>query len=146
VVAKTPVWIIGKPYADSDRYGQRFVALSRQNPQIIRYEGAISERALLARIYREARGFVLLSTMESLSLSALEAAACECPLLLSDLPWARTTFKEEASYCPIASTFETAACLRKFYDSAPNLGTPSKPPSWSEIARQLKAIYEGVLR
>ncbi len=58
----------------------------------LRYEGAIQDRARLARIYREARGFVLLSAMETRSLSAEEAAACECPLLLSDLPWAHSAF------------------------------------------------------
>jgi glycosyltransferase involved in cell wall biosynthesis len=145
VIAKTPLWIIGKPYADSDPYAQRFLTLARQNSQIIRYEGAISDRTQLARIYREARGFVLLSTMESLSLSALEAAACECPLLLSDLPWARTTFKEDASYCPIASTSVTAACLRKFYEASPTLKCPPKPPTWIEIAGQLKTVYTRVL-
>jgi glycosyltransferase involved in cell wall biosynthesis len=145
LMAKTPVWIIGKPYADSDPYAQRFFVLARQNPQMIRYEGAISDRARLARAYREARGFVLLSTMESLSLSAAEAAACECPLLLSDLPWARTTFRENASYCPITSPSQTAACLHTFYDSAPTLKLPPKPPTWLEIAGQLKAVYERVL-
>jgi glycosyltransferase involved in cell wall biosynthesis len=145
-LAKTPVWIIGKPYGDSDPYAQRFLALARQNPQTVRYEGAVSDRAQLARIYREARGFVLLSTMESLSLSALEAAACECPLLLSDLPWARTTFKENASYCPIASSSRTAQTLRRFYDAAPTLRPPPKPQTWIGIAQQLKAVYEQVLK
>ena len=92
--AQTPIWIIGKPYSDTDAYARRFLELARQNSSIVRYEGAISDRARLAGIYREARGFVLLSAMESLSLSALEAAACECPLLLSDLPWARTVFEQ----------------------------------------------------
>src|SRR5882724_3695031 len=84
VLAQTPVWIIGKAYSESDQYAQRFFELARQNPKLVRYEGAIADRAKLAQVYREARGFVLLSTMESLSLSSFEAAACECPLLLSD--------------------------------------------------------------
>jgi glycosyltransferase involved in cell wall biosynthesis len=144
LLANTPLWIIGKPYADSDPYAQRFLTMARQNPKIIRYEGPVSDRAQLARIYRQARGFVLLSTMESLSLSAGEAAACECPMLLSDLPWARTTYQEHASYCPITSISRTAACLRRFYDSAPQLKIPLKPPSWIEIGQQLKNIYEGL--
>jgi glycosyltransferase involved in cell wall biosynthesis len=145
LAARTPVWIIGRPYADSDPYAQRFFTLARQNPKIVRYEGPVSDRAQLARIYREARGFVLLSTMESLSLSSGEAAACECPMLLSDLPWARTTYKDYASYCPIASISRTAACLKQFYDSAPQLKIPPKPPSWVDIGQQFKAIYAGIL-
>jgi glycosyltransferase involved in cell wall biosynthesis len=145
LAASTPIWIIGKPYADSDAYAQQFFALARQNPKIVRYEGAVSDRTQLARIYREARGFVLLSTMESLSLSSGEAAACECPMLLSDLPWARTAYQENAYYCPIASISRTADCLRQFYDSAPQLKIPPKPPSWIDIGKQLKGIYEDVL-
>ncbi|MGD0351471.1 MAG: glycosyltransferase family 4 protein [Verrucomicrobiota bacterium] len=145
VCAQTPVWIIGRAYSDSDAYAQKFFALAKQHPQIIRYEGAFSDRARLAQIYREARGFVLLSAMESLSLSALEAAACECPLLLSDLPWARSTFGEHAGYCPVSSPERSADFLKKFYDAAPSLKPPPKPATWSDVARRLKNIYERVL-
>jgi glycosyltransferase involved in cell wall biosynthesis len=146
VRAQTPVWIIGRAYAETDPYAQNFFALAKQHPQIICYEGAIADRARLAQIYREARGFVLLSTKESLSLSALEAGACECPLLLSDLPWARTTFGDKASYCLLTDSVETTArALKTFYAAAPNLPVPPKPPTWNEIGLQLKAIYERVL-
>ena len=145
LTAKTPVWVIGKPYADSDPYAQRFFAIARQNPQMIRYEGAISDRAKLASAYRDARGFVLLSTMESLSLSAAEAAACDCPLLLSDLPWARTTYHDSVSYCPITTQAQTTRYLRDFYDAAPKLKPPPRPPTWLEIGEQFKNIYQRIL-
>jgi glycosyltransferase involved in cell wall biosynthesis len=146
VLAQTPLWVIGKAYSDSDPYAQQFFALAREHSEIIRYEGPLEDRARLAQIYREARGFVLLSAWESLSLSALEAAACECPLLLSDLPWARTTFKEGASYCPIASPSRTAGFLRRFYDAAPGLNLPPKPQTWIDTAEQLKRIYEQIMK
>ena len=146
VQAQTPLWVIGKAYADTDPYARQFFTLAGQHPQLLRYEGAIRERARLAQIYREARGFVLLSAMETRSLSAEEAAACECPLLLSDLPWARSTFGSAASYCPLTeSVAATAPALRAFYDAAPDLPRPPKPPAWHEIGRQLKTIYEGIL-
>ncbi len=146
VAAQTPVWIIGKAYADTDAYAQKFFQIANQNPKFIRYEGAINDRARLAEIYRAARGFVLLSTMESLSLSALEAAACECPLLLSDLPWARSTFTGSAQFCPVTNSLGiTAAALRKFYDAAPQLPCPPRPATWPDVARQLKSVYEKVL-
>jgi glycosyltransferase involved in cell wall biosynthesis len=145
VQAQTPIRIIGKPYSAADPYGRRFLDFATRHPQWIAYEGAISDRLELARIYRQARGFVLLSTKESLSLSALEAAACECPLLLSDLPWARTVFRDNAAYCPISSSVtRTAEVLRKFYQAAPNLETPPKPLAWSEVAQQLKSLYESL--
>ena len=144
VRAGTPLWIIGQSYGD-DGYARRFAELMRKHPTLLRYEGGVSDRARLAQIYREARGFVLLSTMESLSLSALEAAACGCPLLLTDLPWARSVFGTDATYCPIANTAATAAELRRFYDAAPGLPVPRKPASWREIAVEFKRLYESLM-
>jgi glycosyltransferase involved in cell wall biosynthesis len=146
VLAQTPLWVIGKPYADSDPYAQQFLQIAREHPKLIRYEGGIQDRARLAEAYRAARGFVLLSTRESLSLSSFEAAACQTPLLLSDLPWARTAFKNDASYCPIASVNSTAKELRRFHDAAPNLPLPPRPMSWAEVACQFKSLYEGLLK
>jgi glycosyltransferase involved in cell wall biosynthesis len=144
--ARTPLWIIGKPYSDSAPYAQRFAALTKAHPDTLRYEGPISDRARLAQVYREARGFVLLSAMESLSLSALEAAACECPLLLSRLAWATTVFRENACYCPVGlPAARTAVFLRQFYDAAPQLKPPPRPLSWLEVGQQLKRLYEGLL-
>jgi glycosyltransferase involved in cell wall biosynthesis len=145
VHARVPIWIIGRPYAESDPYAERFLQLAKAQTEWVRFEGAVTDRRKLAGIYCEARGFVLLSTMESLSLSALEAAACECPLLLSDLPWARSVFQANASYCPVPGPLHrTAAVLRRFYDVAPDLPAPPKPLSWIEVARQLKSVYERI--
>jgi glycosyltransferase involved in cell wall biosynthesis len=146
VLAHTPLWVIGKPYAESDAYAQRFIALAKAHPGTVRYEGPIQDRARLAQVYREARGFVLLSAMESLSLSALEAGACGCSLLLSRLPWATTVFREAACYCRIGlSPARTAGFVRQFYDAAPGLKPPPRPISWLEVGRQLECIYETLL-
>jgi glycosyltransferase involved in cell wall biosynthesis len=146
VRAQTPLWVLGKPYSASDAYAQRFLALARAHPQMIRYEGPVEDRVKLAQVYRAARGFVLLSAMETMSLSALEAAACECPLLLSDLPWARTVFGPGAAYCPITgSAARAAAYLRAFYDAAPGLKPPPRPLAWLEVGQQLKRLYETLL-
>jgi glycosyltransferase involved in cell wall biosynthesis len=146
VRAQTPLWVVGKPYSESDVYAQQFHAFAKAHPRTLRYEGPIQDRAKLARVYREARGFVLLSAMESLSLSALEAAACECPILLSRLPWATTVFQQNACYCPVGlSADRTAGFLRQFYDAAPGLKPPPRPLSWLEIGQQLKRLYETLL-
>ena len=98
------------------RTTKAFWKFEKKNPDWIRYEGAIADRARLAEIYSAARGFVLLSTQESLSLSALEAAAAGCPLLLSDLPWARGVFGSQASYLPLAaSSGRQASILADFF-------------------------------
>jgi glycosyltransferase involved in cell wall biosynthesis len=144
IVAETPLRILGSPYGEGDSYCRRFLALARQRPDIVRYDGALKDRGQLARAYKEARGFVLLSTMESRSLSAEEAAASGCPLLLSDLPWARSTFGRTAAYCPIGNTASTAAALRKFHEEAPKLPTPDKPCRWEDVAAQLVRIYRKI--
>jgi glycosyltransferase involved in cell wall biosynthesis len=145
VEAKTPLWIIGRPYSETEAYAQQFFAVARQNPDIIRYEGSIQDRSQLAQAYQKARGFVLLSLQESLSLSALEAAACGCPSLLSDLPWARKTFGKAVTYCPVTGVLATAKALRNFYNKAPESGPPPRPASWREIGGRLKMLYEKVL-
>jgi hypothetical protein len=146
VLARTPLRVIGQPYAAGDPYAKQFERLVREQPGLLRHEGALADRAALARAYREARGFALLSTVETRSLSAEEAAACGCPLLLSDLPWARSVFGTQASYCPPqASSRRIATCLRAFYDAAPTLPPPPKPKSWRELAPQFIAVYERVL-
>jgi glycosyltransferase involved in cell wall biosynthesis len=148
IAAQIPTWIIGNAYSTDDGYAQKFFTLAKKNSKIIRYEGSMSDRNKLAAIYRSARGFVLLSNMESLSLSALEAAACGCPLLLSDLPWARSTFAETATYVPLTDSIaRTAEVLKKFYEAAPNLPAPAiKLLHWQEVALELKKIFEQVLK
>lgn len=145
VQAQAPVWIIGRPFHEEQPYARAFVQFARENPRWVRYEGPIQERAALARVYREARGFVLLSSWETLSLSALEAAACGCPLLLSDLPWARSVFGDQAQYCPIVPAARMVDVLRRFHERAPGLPAPATPMSWEDVARALQGIYRGAL-
>ena len=144
ILAETPIWIIGKPYAASDPYFVRFLDIVRASSGLIRYDGGISDRARLAEIYRSAKGFVLLSTMESLSLSALEAAASGCPLLLSNLPWAVTTFGSDASYYHITSPGKTAVKLKEFYHESPKLPIPPPPYNWKAVAELLETLYRDV--
>jgi glycosyltransferase involved in cell wall biosynthesis len=146
VVAKVPLKVIGRPYSESDPYGRSFTAYAKQHPDFILYDGPVRDRGRMAEEYAQARGFVLLSTMESLSLSALEATACRCPLMLSDLPWARTVFETDASYCPVGwNTEKTAAALKSFYENAPKLPVPPRPLSWLHVGQELKSLYESLL-
>jgi glycosyltransferase involved in cell wall biosynthesis len=145
VTAGTPLWVVGKPYSERDAYAREFSQLAKAHPDLIRYEGAIEDRARLAQVYREARGFVLLSTMETLSLSSFEAAACECPMLLSDLPWSRASFGTSARFCPITSPVRTAPILRKFYDEAASIPPPRKPKTWPEIGAAFRDLYQAIL-
>jgi glycosyltransferase involved in cell wall biosynthesis len=147
VVGRVRIRIFGKPYSEQDPYHQRFLAICKSHPDLVEFCGSISDRKALARVYSHAAGFVLLSTMESLSLSALEAAAAGCRLLLSDLPWARSTFGNDAVYCPVHATrAQTANILRAFSE---NISAQPKPPipwRWADVANELIRIYTGAIR
>jgi len=107
----------------------------------VEYVGPIEDRGVIAREYRKAAGFVLLSAMESQSLSALEAAACGCPLLLTDLPWARSSFSDGASYIPLASTEITAGYLRRFMDGVSTAPKVPQVSSWDDVGARLAQVY-----
>jgi glycosyltransferase involved in cell wall biosynthesis len=141
VLAQVKVRFFGQPYSPQDPYFQQFMATVRESGGRIEYGGGLTSRERLAEEYREAQGFVLLSGMESQSLSALEAAACGCPLLLSDLPWARSSFGDEASYAPIASREVTAGFFRRFMQGVANAPRVDKVPSWDEVATRLTQVY-----
>ena len=142
VAGKVKVRIIGKPYSEQDPYYRQFAKVCSANPDYIDFSGPISDREELACAYSKARGFVLLSLFESLSLSAGEAAAAGCPLLLTDLPWARTAFGEHAVYCPLTASVEQTGQILKSFSQ--NIATQPKPPPqlrWTDVAKQLAKIY-----
>jgi len=145
ILAQVPVWVIGEPYSKGEPYYKKFVSVVESSKGLVKYEGGISDRAKMATIYKSASGFVLFSSMESLSLSALEAAAGNCPLLLADLPWAKSTFGNGARYCQLGSREQESRALKDFYkriDKAPRAPLPCR---WSGIGAQLKQIYESLL-
>ncbi len=145
VMAQVPAWVVGEPYSKGDPYYKKFVSVVESSKGLVKYEGGISDRAKMATIYKSASGFVLFSSMESLSLSALEAAAGNCPLLLADLPWARSTFGDGATYCRLGSGEQESRALKDFYKSIDKAPRAPLPCRWSEVGAQLKKIYESLL-
>jgi len=145
VLAAIPIRIVGRPYSEQDPYYRAFASVARKHPDLVLYDGPVNDRRALARLYQQSAGFVLLSTMESLSLSSMEAAASGCKLLLADLPWARDAFGANAWYCPVPAAVErTAQILKNFVRNLSGVPTPPVPFTWNEIGRQFARIYEGV--
>lgn len=145
-LARVKLRVIGKPYHPQDPYYLLFLQTLQEARPWVEYVGAIEDRAHLAGEYRQAAGFILLSAMESQSLSALEAAACGCPLLLSDLPWARDTFGLQASYCAIGRTERTAFGIRKFMASVSAAPVFHGVIGWDEVAMRLANIYRTLIK
>lgn len=145
-IAKVPIRFCGRPYSETDEYFKRFIKAVEKNKQYVRYEGDFSDRGELAKMYGRARGFALPSTQETLSLSSLEASAAGCPLWLTNLPWATTTFKDQATYCPDTSNPEVLAeSLKSFYDNIEKAPRDFPVLSWKGVAERLRDLYQSVL-
>jgi glycosyltransferase involved in cell wall biosynthesis len=145
IMAQVPVWIIGEPYSKDDPYFLKFLSVVESSKGVVKYEGGVSDRAKMAMNYQSVAGFVLLSAMETRSLSAEEAAAGGCPLLLADLPWARASFGSHATYSPLTGKEKEASCLKKFYERIEAAPNPPMPCRWEEVGKMLRGIYERVL-
>lgn len=141
--ANIPIWIVGKTYGFNDPYGDQFQEVVKQSNGIVRHIPHVDGREALAKMLTAARGFVLLSTMETVSQSALEAASCGCPMLLSDLDWARVAFDKNALYCnPNADLVHLSNQLKVFYDKCPTFDQNFKAGSWSEQRSCLRDILQ----
>jgi glycosyltransferase involved in cell wall biosynthesis len=146
VMANVPVRIVGAPYGESDPYYQEFARLQKANPSIILYDGPVNDRKTMADIYKRAGGFVLISTMETVSQSALEAAASGCPLLLSDQDWAHHAFGKHAQYCPLSNNVsQTAGILRQFAEHCKNHVSTYQGKSWPAARAELSAHLRALL-
>ncbi len=141
VKARVPVRFVGAPYEENNAYCRAFRELVASHKDLLEDAGPVDDRRRLAGEYRQAAGFVLLSAMESQSLSALEAAACGLPLLLSDLPWARCSFGESATYCALEPEEETARQLGDWYRALDRAPRPMRPLSWLQVAERLRELY-----
>ena len=146
ILAHVPVWIVGEPYSKGDPYYKKFVSVVESSKGFVKHEGGISDRAKMAAIYHHVAGFVLLSSMETRSLSAEEAAAGGCPLLLADVPWARASFGSRATYSPLGSREGEARKLKEFYNEIEKVPRPPVPCRWVEVGKKLLGIYETLLQ
>ena len=143
--ASVPLKIVGKPYGSADDYFDQFQELAARS-RFVDHVPHITNQAELAALYRKSRGFVLLSTMETISQSAIEAAACQTPLLLSDMDWAHRSFGDNAQYCRLTNNVaETAGVIKKFHAQAESLRPSWTPPSWLEARADLPSVLQQVL-
>ncbi|MCX6961017.1 MAG: glycosyltransferase [Verrucomicrobia bacterium] len=144
-IGKVPLWIVGKTYGANDDYSEEFHRVVQQSHGIVKHIPHVDGRDALANMLAQSRGFVLLSTMETVSQSALEAAACGCPMLLSDLDWARVAFGSHASYCNVnASPTSMAQKLKNFHDQCPALRQDFQAGSWLKQRGCLREILNSI--
>lgn len=144
-MAEVRVLFVGKPYHPSDPYWKEFEKCIDQ--KWVKYHPHVDGEKEMAGLLQSARGYVLLSEFENWCLSAHEAAACGLPMLVPDQKWSRERFGSAARYFPSTTSENNAQILRQFYLDCPSLPAPKiQLFSWTEVAQQLKAVYEAVLR
>jgi glycosyltransferase involved in cell wall biosynthesis len=112
-------------------------------------------RDILAALYRNATLLLQTSEAEGFGLPVIEALACACPVLASDIPALREAGGSAAEYRPVgdvAAWSDSVARLLCERTLSPegwvrrlNLGLRHAAQfSWSETARQTAAVYTGL--
>jgi len=113
------------------------------------------ERDVLAAIYRRSTLLLQTSDAEGFGLPVIEAMACGCPVIASDLPVLREAGGDAVEYCEVGNidawrdtVLRTLALLRE-PESAGELRQRSLDRasrfSWAENARQTVEVYRHVL-
>lgn len=114
------------------------------------------ERPALAAVYRRATLLVHTAEAEGFGLPVIEAMACGCPVVASDLPVLHEVGGREASYCPVGEIRAWKDTVLELLDE--RLARPSAWQhrcqqavswtarfSWQENARQTAEIYRRVI-
>lgn len=114
------------------------------------------ERETLAAIYRRSTLLLHTADAEGFGLPLIEAMACGCPVLASDIPVLREVGGSAASYCPVGDTIAWKdKILRMLAENAeqPSVWNIRRQLalehaarfSWAENARETAMIYQKVV-
>lgn len=120
-------------------------ALLGQADENVRFTGN-QPRSVLRRLYEQADLFVLPSYHEGLPISALEAAACGTPMLLSDIVPNRDLGLGPDNYFAAGDEDALADALQKAGESyAYDVDRMRREFDWNRIAESTLEVYRSVL-
>ena len=114
------------------------------------------ERATLAAVYRRAALLLHTADAEGFGLPVIEAMACGCPVVASDIPVLREVGGASATYCPVGDVpawkSSVVALLQsgmhqtnEWVRSRERASAHAARFSWAENGRQTARIYRQVL-
>ena len=135
---RIPMVFAGRPYAE-DVYFNEFRSLVDGGHVI--YKGFVDEETKL-ELLRRAKGFISLSLIESGCIAVLEALACGCPVLLPSLPWARSIYKDYATFGYIKNKKKLKRQIDAFYRQPGGNLKPFPILSWKDVVAAYLSVYE----
>lgn len=117
---------------------------SCQAEDFVRFTGRVSDPDLAA-LYSGASALVNASLSEGSNLPALEALACGCPVIATDIAPLREVLGDAASYYhPVAGAEMARLAAAALAGHLRNGADAFSPPSWSDGGRHLAQILSGV--
>jgi len=140
------------------RVGGRLTSAQRQLARELGVEDALVElpalsRQVLAAAYRRAQLLVHTSEAEGFGLPLIEAMACGCRMVASDLPVLREVGGTAATYCALGDIEIWKNTVLRLLDEGSGAHQDSRERaiahaarfSWTENARQTAQIYQKLL-
>ena len=129
----------------TDEQVARHRAIAGSHAADLVHLGWIGRRDQLKWIYQHARALVLMSTLESFSLTPIEAGSVGCGLVLSDLPVHREVAGDHAVYVPCGDSAALARALASEVASwTPGSRRWQWDQTWRRHAEQLYRVFESV--
>lgn len=119
----------------------------KKNSRIV-FLGRVSDDEL-RKYYSNSLGFIYPSIYEGFGIPPLEAQACGCPILVSDIPPLKEVFQNSALYCnpydveDIANKMEELLAMRDEFIMRGNDNI--KRYSWNNSAEKIMELVENVI-
>lgn len=147
--AEARLQLVGGGGWDAERVQQRLSASRYANR--IEHRGYVSD-AELAQIYAQATALVYVSLMEGFGLPILEAMACGCPVITSNLSSMPEVAGDAACLVDPTDSGAIAAAMQRLLDDETwrdDLGRRGRARaaefSWARTARSIMDVYESAL-
>jgi glycosyltransferase involved in cell wall biosynthesis len=93
--------------------------------ELVRFVGQVNDSGQLIELYKKASLFMFPSNYESSGLPPIEAMACGCPVVTSDIPALRERCGDAAVYCDPYNTADIAGQIERLLEDEAQLATLS---------------------